>query len=286
MTAQEKQLIVDVLREYCARYESQNKASRTLKDVSPATISQMLNGKWELITDAMWRNVAAQIGCNGKDWRIVPTSVYNELYTLLRDAQSDNGVSAIIGNAGCGKSETSKRYITENKNAYRLECSEFWNRKTFMLELLSAMGVDSSGFTVNEMMQKVIQTLKSQENPIVILDEADKLSDQVLYFFITLYNKLEDHCAIVLLATAYLEKRITRGVALNKKGYNEIYSRIGRKCIPLDGNTFDDMAAICSHNGVTMPRDVEKIINDSECDLRRVKKLTRASIKRNKKNGK
>lgn len=282
MTPQEKQSIVDALRAYCTRVGGQNKAARTLRNVSPSTISNMLNDKHELITVEMWRNVAKQIGFTKKEWQIVPTSVYNELYTLLRDAQSDNGVSAIIGNAGCGKSETSKLFVAENKNAYRLECSEFWNRKTFMLELLAAMGVDSSGFTVNEMMQKVVQTLKSQENPIIILDEADKLSDQVLYFFITLYNKLEDHCAIILLATAFLEKRITRGVALNKKGYNEIYSRVGRKCIPLDGNTYEDMAAICSLNGINNPNGIEKIINNSEGDLRRVKKLTRASIKKSR----
>lgn len=286
MTPQEKQTIVDALRAYCTRVGGQNKAARTLKNVSGSTVSNMLTGKHELITVEMWRSVAKQIGLTSKDWQIVPTSVYNELNKLLKDAQSDNGVSAIIGTAGCGKSETSKRYVADNKCAYRLECSEFWNRKTFMLELLLVMGVDSSGFTVNEMMQKVIQTLKSQENPIIILDEADKLSDQVLYFFITLYNKLEDHCAIILLATAYLEKRITRGVALNKKGYNEIFSRIGRKCIALDGNTYEDIAAICSLNGVNTPNSIEKIINDSDSDLRRVKKLARANIKKCRESGK
>lgn len=121
MTTQEKQSIVDTLRAYCDRYQSQNKAANSLKDVSPATISQMLNGKWELIKDEMWRNVAKQIGFSKKEWQIVSTSVYNELYTLLRDAQSDNGVSAIVGEAGSGKSETSKRYAAENANAYRIE---------------------------------------------------------------------------------------------------------------------------------------------------------------------
>lgn len=291
MTPQEKQLIVDALHAYCTRVGGQNKAARTLKNVSGSTISNMLtgdadNGKHTLITDEMWRNVAKQIGFTKKDWQIVHTSVYNELYTLLRDAQSDNGVSAIIGTAGCGKSETSKRYVTENENAFRIECSEFWNRKTFLLELLTAMGVDSSGFTVNEMVQKVESTVKTLQDPIFIWDEADKLSDQVFYFFITMFNKFEGHCSIILLATSYLEKRITRGVALNKKGYNEIYSRVGRKCIPLDGNTYEDMAAICSHNGVNAPNGIEKIINNSEGDLRRVKKLTRASLKKNRESGK
>ena len=46
-----KQNITSVLREYCDRYESQTRASLTMRGVSPATITQMLNGKWEKISD-------------------------------------------------------------------------------------------------------------------------------------------------------------------------------------------------------------------------------------------
>lgn len=115
------------------------------------------------------------------------------------------------------------------------------------------------------------------------MDEADKLSDQVLYFFITMYNQLEDYCGLVLLATDFLEKRIRRGVQNKRKGYNEIFSRIGRRFIALQGNTYDDQDAICQANGLTDPRAIEKIIDGSESDLRRVKKLTKANIKKAKK---
>ena len=84
-------------------------------------------------------------------------------------------------------------------------------------------------------MSEVVTRLRSQSAPLLILDEADKLSDQVLFFFITIYNQLEDECGIVLQATNHLEKRLRRGIKLNKKGYNEIWSRMGRKCIPLHG---------------------------------------------------
>ena len=83
------------------------------------------------------------------------------------------------------------------------------------------------------------------------MDEADKLSDQVLYFFITLYNQLEDHCGIVLLATDYLEKKIRKGLRLNRKGYKEIYSRIGRRFIPLRAVNLTDITGVCIANGIT-----------------------------------
>ena len=83
MKTTEKQAIAARLKEYCENKGSQNKAAATLKGVSPATLSQMLNGNWELITEEMWRNVAAQIGYDARQWIIVQTEGYNRMYKLL-----------------------------------------------------------------------------------------------------------------------------------------------------------------------------------------------------------
>lgn len=211
MKTTEKQAIAARLKEYCENKGSQNKAAATLKGVSPATLSQMLNGNWELITEEMWRNVAAQIGYDARQWIIVRTEGYNRMYELLADAQENALVLAVTGDAGCGKSQAIEYYARHHRDVFALSCSEYWNRKQFLTELLQAMGVEATGSTVAEMMSEAILTLKRKATPIIVLDEADKLSDQVLYFFISLYNKLEDHCGIIICATDYLKKRITRG---------------------------------------------------------------------------
>lgn len=231
---------------------------------------------------AMWRNVAAQIGYSDSDWKAVRTKNYDDLTTMYDDAQTNSLVMAIVGEAGSGKTFAARQFSGSNKRVYLLCCNEFWNRKLFLTELLSVIGKDSSGYTVGEMMAVVVSELKKQDAPLLILDEADKLSDQVLYFFITLYNQLEDECGIVLQATSHLTKRLVKGVKLNKKGYNEIWSRIGRKCIELDGITAEDIASICSVNGVDDERTIDKIIDESESDLRRVKRRVHASKKSNK----
>lgn len=268
----QKQAIATKLAAYVERFESQNKASKSLKSVSSATISQVLNHKWELIADEMWRNISSQIGYSSSDWVAVHTGDFKLMNAILDSARTNSTVFAVVGDAGTGKTFALRSYVDDNKRSYLIQCNEFWNRKTFMQELLASMGRAHSGYTVTEMMGEVVRTLKTQENPMIIMDEADKVSDQVLYFFITLYNQLEGHCAIVMCATDHLEKRIKRGMKLNKKGYKEIYSRIGRKFVELEGLSASDVTAVCVANGLTDKAKIKEVIEDSEWDLRRVKR--------------
>lgn len=271
-----KQQIRERLIDYCNRLGSQNKASNSLKNVSSATISQVINNNWDLIRDEMWRSIAAQIGFPMKDWALVETRDFRMMTTVLADAQVNSMVFAVTGEAGSGKTAAIRAFQECNQNVHILSCHEFWNRKLFMMELLRAMGKDASGSTVGEMMQDIVYTLKRTSTPLIIFDEADKLSDPVLYFFISLYNQLEDHCGIVLASTDHLEKRMKRGLRLNKKGYKEIFSRVGRKFIQLRGLSTADIAAVCMANGINDKVMIKTVLDDCENDLRRVKRKVHA----------
>ncbi|MDR1907303.1 MAG: ATP-binding protein [Holosporales bacterium] len=283
----QKTNISTTLRNYCNRYKSTkkndqgvNKAAASLKGVSPATISQILAGNWDLITDDMFRNVAAQIGYKEGKWQPIETNNFRLINQILDDAKENSLVLALIGEAGSGKSFTLRHYTDNHQRVYMLCCSEDLNRRTFLVELLTVLGKkDYTGNTISEMMAEVIRCLNTQESPLLIFDEADKLSDQVLHFFITLYNQLEDRCSIVLCATNFLEKRIRRGVKLNKRGYNEIWSRLGRKCVELPGVTESDIVEMCETNGITGKKTIDAVLQDSEKDLRRVKRKIHATLK-------
>lgn len=272
MKKDEKKQIVARLKEYCAQKGSQNKAANSMNGVSSATISKVLSGDWETISDEMWRTISAQTGHETKGWQIAETRAYKRMTFLLDTAKNDSLVMAVTGDAGCGKTEAIKNYTAGHRNVYHLCCSEYWNRRTFMGKLLQCMGVDFTGLTVSDMMDDIIDTLKRKESPLLVLDEADKLSDQVLYFFISLYNQLEEHCGIILCATSFLKKRIEKGIRMKRKGYEEIYSRMGRKFVLLQVINSEDVAAVCVANGLTDAKEINRIVDDSDCDLRRVKR--------------
>lgn len=273
MTHQEKIQTVEALERMIAFKGSQNKLAAEMPGVSPSTLSQMRNHNWENIADEMWRKVAAYTGSSSSEWNDAVTTPGKELNQFFTDSQSHSLVMAITAKAGTGKSHIAKRYELENKNVFLLSCNEYWDKRWFLRELLAKMGKDHAGLTLPEMMYKTVQLLKSLENPIIIMDESDKLADNVLLFFITLYNELENHCGIILMATHFLEKRIRRGVAMEKKGYREIYSRVGLRFIELEPITFADVESVCKSNGIDDSATIRTIYKDCDGDLRRVRRL-------------
>ena len=61
-----------------------------MRGVSPATISQVLNNNWDLISEEMWRTIASQIGYDPRAWVVVETRGYKRMYGLLQDAQDNS----------------------------------------------------------------------------------------------------------------------------------------------------------------------------------------------------
>ncbi|QII70208.1 ATP-binding protein [Apibacter sp. B3706] len=281
MDNEEKIQTVQKIQDYVKQLGSETEAANNLK-LSTDQLTQILKGEKPVIKDNVWKSINAQLKIYEKSWQVVETTNFKNLRTLFQDAVDDSQVFAVINFAGSGKTETAKAFVENTPNTYLLQCNEYWNRKYFLAELLNVLGRDSGGLTVAEMMSEAVRILKKNKKPGIILDEADKLSDQVLYFFISLYNQLEDHCAIILMATDHLEKRIKRGLKLNKKGYKEIFSRIGRRFIEFGGITASDVASICIANGIENKCRIKEIWQDSEGDLRRVKRKIYALKKINK----
>lgn len=264
------------MQKYVDRVGSANKASKIL-GISSSYVSQMLNRKWDAIADETWRKVESQVsGKAGMHWNMAETANYKSLMTLYKDAQDFQQVYGVVVDAGSSKSFTAERYALENDNVIWLECADFWNQRQFLKEILRAMGKKTGAYHVGDLMAMIIEEMYTMEKPLLIIDEADKLNDNVLYFFITIYNQLKGNCAIVLQATNFLRIRIDKGVEREKKGYKEIMSRLGGKFIRLPDPTKADITKVCEANGVFDELEITRIINDSKGDLRRVQRMVHA----------
>lgn len=277
MTSNEKDIIRESLRAYVAKYPSQNRAVGSLKGISVGTVSHILRGKYENISDEMFRNVASQVGSRGKDsgWQVVETSAYQEISYALDDAQRWRNVTWVVGEAGCGKTTTATLYAEEHREVFYILCSEDMKRGDFVREIARTVGIRTEGHNIREVWGLILDDVIQMEAPLLIFDEADKLTEPVFHYFISMYNKLEDKSGIVFLSTDYIKKRISLGLRYQKPGYKEFFSRMGRKYFELEETTAGDVYSICVANGIQDKKKIEEVIRDAEgCDfdLRRVKK--------------
>jgi DNA transposition AAA+ family ATPase len=263
----DKDKVRGALLRYIERYPSQNKAAASLKGVSAATVSAIVNGKYDMIGDDMWKQVASQVGCQD-EWVIVETSAFVEMTTAFADAQELKNVMWIVGEAGCGKTTAGKTYAREHKEVFYVQCSEELKRGDFLREIARVVGVKvGGGASLSEMWHYIIDGLISLNRPLLIFDEADKLSERVFQYFVSMYNKLEEHAGIIFMSTDYICRRMENGLRYEKMGYKELFSRIGRKYFVLDPARTSDVAAICRANGVTDEKDIRRVLAESGTDV-------------------
>lgn len=282
MTEQQKTKTRDRLARYVQRYPSQNMAAVSLKGISAATVSNILSGKWKNISDDMWQRLESQLIKN-EGWQIFSTAAYRDMTFFLEDAQAESSVMWVAAPAGIGKSTAAASYAALHRNVYRLTCATDMTKSDFVHELAAQIGVRTAGMSIREAFQEILRHVVTLEKPLLIFDEADKLADSVMYYFISIYNALEDRCGIVFLSTSYIKKRIRNGVMKDKKGYDEIESRICRRYVDLTPVSASEIEQICLVNGLSDAAALGRVRAEArECgnDLRRVKRSVHKELRR------
>lgn len=152
-------------------------------------------------------------------------------------------------------------------------------KSDFVREIAKQVGAPVDGTNLRDILEYAISMIAFLQNPLIIFDEGDKLTDSVFSYFISIYNRLENKAGIIFLSTDYIKRRVENGLRYNKKGYKEINSRIGRKFFDVSVATEQDVYAICQANGLTEPTEIRRVLREAqqgEYDLRRVKRVVHA----------
>ena len=298
MTKEQKNDIQLLVKQSIEQLGGQRPVARKCK-VSAATISQIVNDNWGLIADNMWAKIGATLGYNANQgWKVVD-GIFNMrvLETALTDAKKHSMMLCVSYKAGSGKTAGSKRFTEKHhsRQVYYIHCRE-WTVKQFLLQLCRTLGIEPprGAATADDLMEVVVDffLVRADKQPLLIVDEADKLKGSALRSFIPMYNATEDRLGVVLLGTEHLGEDIKRGVKYNKKGYDEIDSRLGRQYVRLYGATKADVEQICKVNGITQKRlqnQIWKECNPKEVtvggqfvqmvdDLRRLKRVVQREL--------
>lgn len=274
----QKQEIVQALQAKMTRLGmSQNQVADIQLGLSPASLSNMINGKWKSISDKLWLLAAIWSGYES-GWQLAEIYNTKKIYTICQDAQTQSKALGISYEPGSGKSAALRYYAANHKNVYYVECEEYLTKRGFLQQVAAAIGLEVNR-SVSDLVEEIIKTLNRLESPLLLIDEADKLRDGALQFFKTFYNKLERRCGFVLCGAPYFSNRILSGCKANKQAYKEIYSRLGGEFIPLRKITNKDIELICRVNKLTHPAAIARVQdNCTQSDLRQVRNLVEQEL--------
>lgn len=255
LSTQQHSSLAELVNHTIEQLGSQKRAAVRL-GVNSAYVSHIVNDKFELVSEDVWRKIATALSYRKRNWRVVETFNTRALFTHLDDCKQRSLMMAVSHPAGGGKTAGAELYARLNRTeqVYLIKCRE-WRLRRFLLEICKVCGIEArrSRSTSDELLVEIVEffLMRADHRPLLIIDESDKLATEALRAFIPLYNETEGELGIFLMGTDNLKRQITNGVTYDKKGYDEIESRIGRRYIELYGASKADVRKICEANGVT-----------------------------------
>jgi len=224
---------------------SQNQCAETL-NVSAATITNLLKDNFDLVNEPILLKIKSYFYT--KNWTAIETSNFVTIQDSCKDARENNKMIGIIGFAGAGKTFALRHYYENHALTYLVTCSRSMKTKQFLAEVLRSLGINFLASDY-EMTKRIIDELNKKNTPIILIDEASKLSPNSLMYIQDIWDGIEGNGGIILAGVEYLLTNIKKGSDRNKIGMPEIYSRVNQ-WISLVEPLKSEITSLCKNNGI------------------------------------
>lgn len=225
---------------------SQNKLADLL-GVSPATVSNIVNELWERLNEAMLLKIKSFF--KSAAWVVIETTNFTIIQDCCKKARKRKLLTGIIGFTGAGKTIALQNYYTNNPNTFMVTCARTMRVKQFLAEILKALGVNYLASDY-EMVKQIIEILNKKSNPLLIIDEASKLSPNALMYIQDIWDGIESNAGLVIAGVEYLFDNLKKSADKNKLGMPEFYGRVSSWQY-LQEPSKPEIEAICQNNGVS-----------------------------------
>ncbi len=259
MTTEEKIAISKALLEYKNNTgEGIKTIAAKIKNISYGTIGYILNPeRHNHVSAKNFRMVANWLKMDG--WITVDTNNHATILELLWEAQEFSQFFCITGKSGYGKTTALDEYRFKNPNTYYVLADILMvGNSSFLMAIQRSMGL-FKGRSASEMLNAIIDHLERLENPLLIIDDAGKLSDCNLRVIQLLYDRMPKRCGIAMVGTPYLKQNIEKGMKAGKMGFDELYRRV-EHWQELYEPTPEEKLAVCEVNGVSIKTGVPQEI--------------------------
>lgn len=251
----EKAEIKKAVNDYC-KEKGLSKASFAVKsDVSDATLCALEKENWNSLSKSMLLKL----------WNFVNQDKVEELYQSVDFVSTFNACEkarkycfmvGVTADTGMGKT-TALRTYARQKNVFYVSYDKTMNAGQFFIALLRELAIPFFG-TLNEMMNRAAEELNRLESPLVIVDEAGKLTHSMILYLQVLRDKTSGNCGLVLAGMPYFKANMQKYATREKEGYAEFLRRVN-VWQPLEGLQPKEIEEICAIHGITSKEKVREL---------------------------
>jgi DNA transposition AAA+ family ATPase len=250
----EKSEIKNAINKYCElRGLSKNELATQIK-VSGATLSKIENGDWESINEKMWFKIWNEVKPSEDTIFITPD--FDAIVRGCDTMRKHHLMMGVTGDTGTGKTTALTTYA-KRKNTYYIVFDKTMRPKHFFEALLREMGINFEG-SINAMVNKIAEELNSQNEPLLIIDEAGKLTHTMMLYLHVIRDKTIKNCGFVLAGMPYFRNNLQRLSNKQKEGVAEFNRRINL-WHELSGLRKTDILTICEHHGISDQETLKRL---------------------------
>ncbi|WP_315814067.1 AAA family ATPase [Paraflavitalea speifideaquila] len=200
-----KENICEALREYCNAKGVSQRVAATKIGVSDATINNVLTGKWNVISEEMWRKIWNAVGTGNKE-PLFNTADHLAIKKLCSTARKNRLMIGLTGDTGMGKTR-SLESIKRGRNTFYIVYKKTMNARQFLCTILKELGIVFEG-NKYDMVNRIAEELNVLTSPLLIIDEAGKLPHTVMQYLHDLRDYTINNCGIVLAGMPYFEENL------------------------------------------------------------------------------
>lgn len=260
-----EQILVQIHTLLEKKGESQNKLADKL-NISPANLSNIINRKWEKISDDFWRKIAAHtlinVDYSESEWQIFAMRGFETILEICEEAQKHSRFLAAYGSTGAGKTEALTTYARENTNVGYVLCDIIMTQKGFLNAILEAFGQSLEG-TKEDKVNRIAKLLQKMENPLIIFDDLGKVGNTIYPLIQLIYDRV-DNLGIVVFGVEKMKEHLDKMKSRNKMAFPELHRRIEYwQNIPnLD---WSEIKFVCEQYGITDKQELHFVKSNVTC---------------------
>lgn len=202
---------------------------------------------------------------------IQPTKNYEKATSCLNYSNQHKALYMLIGNNGFGKTSSIKHYVKNRPNMRYFRVGEKERPKAFfgrlIHEISSEQEMDIDLLLRSSYLDYLIDRLSNEiiddrGVDLIVIDEFGNFTPRFLPILRQLWDNISPRAGMVLAGPPSILKEMRKWQKEDKRGINEIFSRVGHRVQLLEKPSIKDVRLICNSRGIHDKKLISKFFKN------------------------